>query len=174
MNLENEKVLIAYFSHQGENYFDGKIVDLQVGNTARVAKILEKLTNGDLFEIETIESYPMGYDECTKVAKSELEKNARPRLLNEIELAAYDVLFLGYPNWWGTMPMPVWTFLSTHDLSDKTIYPFCTHEGSVMGKSEYDLKRLCPNSNLMNGFAIKGSMVDQGEVAVKRWLEGEQ
>ena len=174
MEKTNSKCLIAYFSRKGNNYVNGSIVSLAVGNTATVANKIKELTNGDLFEIATAYSYPSDYLEATKVAKAELQSNARPKLSNSPkDINEYPVIFLGYPNWWGTFPMAVSTFLESYDFSDKTIIPFCTHEGSGLGTSEENIKRLCPNANVRRGIAIKGSAVANSEDDIKAWIKSQ-
>jgi flavodoxin len=112
MKVNGSKCLIAYFSRPGNNYVNGQIADLPVGNTEVVAKMIRELTGGDLFPMEPVKKYPKDYAETTDVAKEELRTSARPKLTGHVEtMASYDVVFLGYPNWWGTMPMPVFTFL---------------------------------------------------------------
>jgi flavodoxin len=128
------KSLIAYFSRKGNNIVGGKIVNLPVGNTEVAAKMIQKLTGSDTFRIDTVKDYPSDYNKTTDVARQELRQNARPELSGRMDnMDDYRVIFLGYPNWWGTMPMAVFTFLETYDFSGKTIIPFCTHEGSGMG-----------------------------------------
>ena len=106
-NLTEEKCLIAYFSREGNNYVSGKIVNLPVGNTKVVADLIREITGGDVFRIDTVRSYPRDYTATTNVAKKELNDNARPELSSHMEnMDSYNVIFLGYPNWWGTMPMP--------------------------------------------------------------------
>ena len=122
MNVTNKKCLIAYFSRKGLNYSSGGIVDLKVGNTEVVANMIQKITGGVLFHIESDTAYPNEYQEATEVAKNELRAKARPKLTRQVEnMGTYDVIFLGYPNWWGTMPMAVFTFLDSYDFSGKTI-----------------------------------------------------
>ena len=108
----NQKVLIAYFSRTGEQYSVGNISE---GNTAIIAKMIANKTNGDLFEIKVVtDNYPKGYKELTKFAKIEKQQNARPEIIGKIEdFEKYDTIFIGYPNWWGDMPMPVYTFLES-------------------------------------------------------------
>jgi flavodoxin len=119
-----KKRLISFYSRRGLNYVSGRIVDLKVGNTEVVAQMIQKVAGGDLFRIETVADYPEGYEATTEVANEELRSNARPKLKGRVEdMGPYDVIFLGYPNWWGTMPMPVYTFLESYDLSGKTIIP---------------------------------------------------
>lgn len=171
MNGIDSKCLIAYFSRSGNNYVGGRIVNLPVGNTEVVAVMIQKITAGDLFRIEAVNAYPEDYTETTEVAQQELRANARPKLTGHVEImASYDVIFLGYPDWWGTMPMPVFTFLGEYDLSGKTIVPFCTHEGSGLGRSVADIKKICPRSTVMDGLAIRGSGVKQAQNEVSAWL----
>lgn len=168
----NGKVLIAYFSREGNNYVRGNIVNLPVGNTEVAAKMIQKITESDLFRIEAVKHYPEDYRECTEVAKRELRENARPELTDHVDgMETYDVIFLGYPNWWGTFPMPVFTFLESYDFSGKTIIPFCTHEGSGMGQSESDIKKLCPGARVKNGLPIRGGSVKGAEKEISKWVE---
>ena len=127
---------------------------------------------GDLFHLEPAKDTG-GYSECTEVAKHEHRMNVRPTLKKMPEsISEYNFIFLGFPIWWGTMPMPVWTFLESYDFSGKYIYPFCTHEGSLMGHSETDLKRLCPRSEILRALPIRGNDVDNAEAYVASWLRG--
>ena len=165
------KCLIAYFSRVGDNYVDGNVVNLPVGNTEIAAKMIQKLTGGDTFQIRTVKDYPVGYNETTEVAKQELRQKARPVLSSRVDnLDDYGVIILGYPNWWGTMPMAVFTFLEAHDFSSKTIIPFCTHEGSGLGRSEDDIRQLCPTAKLLKGISINGGSVQIAENDISAWL----
>ena len=169
--MENSKSLIAYFSRKGSNYVGGSIVNLPIGNTEVIAKKIQKLTGSDIFQIKTVKSYPEDYTETTNVAQKELRENARPELTKIVnDMDSYDVIYIGYPNWWGTMPMGVYTFLESYDFSGKTIIPYCTHEGSGMGSSELDIKKLCPNAKVLSGLAIKGSNVKSAAGTIKSWL----
>ena len=173
MALTDKKCLIAYFSRKGQNYVSGRIVDLKVGNTEVVAKMIQKITGGDMFHIESVTAYPKDYTEATEAAKNELRAKARPKLTRQVEnMGAYDVIFLGYPNWWGTMPMPVFTFLESYDLSGKTIIPFCTHEGSGMGHSEQDIAKTCPKAIVLKGIAIHGTNASSSDANVSSWIKG--
>lgn len=168
----DSKCLIAYFSRPGKNYVNGNIVNLPVGNTEVVAKIIQEMTKGDLFHIESVNAYPVDYTETTEVAQTELRTKARPKLTRHLEsIASFDVIFLGYPNWWGTMPMPVFTFLEEYNLSGKTIAPFCTHEGSGLGHSVADIRKICPQSTVLEGLAIKGGDVKNAQNEISGWLQ---
>lgn len=151
-----KKTLIAYYSRRGNNYVNGKIENLPIGNTEVIAKMINEIKCGEMFRIDTINPYPENYEETTEVARQELRSNVRPKLMNQVsDMKAYEVIFLGYPNWWGTMPMVVHTFLESYDFSRKTIIPFCTHEGSGLGKSVKDITKLCPKANAVNTKSFK-------------------
>ena len=170
--MANSKSLIAYFSRKGNNYVGGSIVNLPIGNTEVIAKKIQGLTGSDLFQIQTVKPYPEDYTETTKVAQDELSQNARPELTEMVDdMDSYDVIYIGYPNWWGTMPMAVFTFLDSCDFSGKTIIPYCTHEGSGMGSSERDIKKLCPNAKVLSGLAIRGGSVGRADKDVANWLK---
>ena len=172
MNGKEQPCLIAYFSRRGQNHVNGKIEELAVGNTERVAGMLQEMTGGRLFQIQRTVPYPVDYRETVTEAVRELKENARPPIVGRAEgLEACRVLLLGYPNWCGTMPMPVWTFLESYDLRDKVILPFCTNEGSGMGRSEADIRRLCPGAEVRAGLPIRGSQADQSAPALQEWLK---
>lgn len=169
--MDKKNCLIAYFSRAGDNYVDGSIVDLPVGNTEVVGRLIQKLAGGNAFRIETLREYPADYGEATKVAQQELRQEARPELSAHVEnMDEYGTVFLGYPNWWGTAPMAVFTFLEEYDFAGKTILPFCTHEGSGMGRSESDIRRLCPGAEVLDGHPIKGGSVRRAEREIAAWL----
>jgi flavodoxin len=171
MNKNSAKCLIAYFSRSGNNYVNGSIVDLPVGNTEVIAKTIQEMTGGELFHIEAVNAYPADYTETTDVAKEELRARARPKLTRKVEtMTPYDTVFLGYPNWWGTMPMPVFTFLEEYNLSGKTIVPFCTHEGSGLGRSVSEIRKTCPQSTVLEGLAVRGGEVKNAQDEVSGWL----
>ncbi|MBO4301155.1 MAG: flavodoxin [Desulfovibrio sp.] len=164
------QILIAYFSRPGLNYVQGNIVSLPVGNTEVAAKKIQVLTNGKLFHIAT-HAYPEDYTRCTEVAKQELRDNARPHVTETVtDMDAFSSVLLGYPNWWGTMPMAVHTFLEQYDFTGKRIAPFCTHEGSGMGRSVSDIAKLCPGADVLPGCAIPGHAVAEADDALRNWL----
>lgn len=162
--------LIAYYSRTGENYWDGQIRTLEKGNTERVAEFIREAVGGELFQIRTTRDYPADYMECIGVAKEELRVGARPAVEHGVDASAYDTIFLGYPNWWGTCPMCVFTFLDGLDLSGKRIVPFCTNEGSGMGSSVRDLRRLYPDATVEEGLSVHGAEAEQSRETVAAWV----
>jgi flavodoxin len=170
--MKNQKCLVAYFSRKGSNLVNGKVVDLLTGNTEVIAKIIQEETGGDLFRIEAVKAYPVNYGEMAELAREELRTQARPEITGMVkDVGGYEVLFLGYPNWWDTMPMAVYTFLEKHRLTGLTIAPFCTHEGTGMGRSEQELARICPAARVANGLAIHGGHVQETDAEIKGWVK---
>ncbi|MDO4536504.1 MAG: flavodoxin [Clostridium perfringens] len=164
-------ILIAYYSRKGQNYWNGSIKNIAKGNTEIVAEMIQETVGGELFEIDTVNPYPIDYYECIDVAKQELRDKSRPEITDIVEnMNDYDVIFLGYPNWWGTMPMSVFTFLESYDLSGKTIIPFCTNEGSGMGVSENDIKQYS-DANVKKGLSIHGAEASKSKKAVEKWAK---
>lgn len=166
--------LIVYFSRRGENYVSGRIQPLSVGNTEVVARRLQVLTGADLFQLEPVHPYSDNYNQCIEQAQADQRQDARPALRALPDhLEDYDTIYLGYPNYWGTMPMCVFTFLASFDFTGKTILPFCTHEGSGLGRSEADIRRLCPGARVGRGLAILGTAVCREEAALAAWVKRE-
>ena len=164
------KNLIVYYSRKGQNYWNGSIRNLAKGNTEIVAEFIQKAVGGDLFEIETVRRYSDDYYACIDEAQKELRTNARPELKSYPEsLDGYDNIFVGYPNWWGTMPMAVFTFLEHYDLTGKKIIPFCTNEGSGMGSSERDMKKICSGAEIVKGLSVHGAESANSEKQVSDW-----
>ncbi len=154
---EGNSILIIYFSHSG--------------NTRKIAEQIHTRMGGDIIELKTVSPYPRDYDAVVEQAKQEQQNNIRPQISTEIpNLAAYSTVFIGFPNWWGTMPMPFFTLLETYDMGDKTVVPFCTHGGSRLGRAEDDLKRLCPRAKILKGFEVSGSRASGAQDAVDAWL----
>lgn len=165
------KTLIAFFSRADENYFGGAMRYVKVGNTEIVANMMKDMITTDTFKIEMKEPYSPVYMTCIDQAKKHLRSNARPELVRlQDSIDEYDTIILGYPNYWGTMPMAVFTFLEAFDFSGKTILPFCTNEGSRMGKSEKDIRKICVNANVVAGLSIKGSKAEDSGDSVRKWL----
>lgn len=165
------KKLIAFYSRADENYVNGMIKTLEIGNTEVAAGIIKELTGADWFKIEQAKSYSSDYNECIAQAQDDQRQNSRPELTNYPEtLDEYDVIYLGYPNYWSTMPMAVFTFLEHFNFSDKTIKPFCTHEGSGLGSSVSDIKKLCPKAKIEKGLAIRGGSVNRAKNDIEKWI----
>ena len=166
------EILIVYYSRKGENYWNGGIKNISKGNTERVAEFIQKAVGGELLEIDTVKPYDKDYYKCIEEAKKELHANARPEIKScPDNLDKYDTIFVGYPNWWGTMPMCMFTFLEKYDFSGKTIIPFCTNEGSGMGSSERDLKKICSGATVKSGLSIHGAESESSESKVSAWAK---
>ena len=166
-------VLVAYFSRADENYSVGVI---EKGNTAIVAELIAEQTGADLFEIVPVNAYPAGYEEMKVVATQEQNSNARPEIANAVEnWDDYDVVFLGYPIWYGDMPMIVYNFLESYDFSGKTVVPFNTHEGSGQSGTQSRIASTIPGATVLNGLAIRGATAQNDasatRSAVETWIE---
>lgn len=155
-DLEAGNVLIVYFS--------------QTGNTETVANIIHDNVGGDIVKLETTEAYPSDYDELVDYAQQEQQEDAGPELSTVIEnIEQYDTIFLGYPNWWGDMPMAIYTFLDTYDLSGKTIAPFITHGGSGLSGTPENIQEEL-NASVTEGLAIDGDEASDSSEDVVEWL----
>lgn len=180
---KKNNILIAYFSRVGNAEYKEDVDavssasvnltgDKVYGNAELLADMVQKETGGELFFIKTVDKYPSSYDDTTEKAKKEQEENARPKLANHVKnMESYDTVILIYPIWWGTIPMPVSTFLEEYDFSGKTILPLCTNEGSQLGSSEDDISKLCPNAKMKRGLSVLGSEVNNCEDEVEKWLK---
>ncbi len=165
------KTLIAFFSRADENYFSGAMRYVKVGNTEIVCDIIKDLTGADSFKIEMKDPYSPVYMTCIEEAKKDLRAKARPELVTMPEsIDEYDTIILAYPNYWGTMPMAVFTFLEAFDFTGKTILPLCTNEGSGMGGSERDIRNTCPGADVKKGLSITGSQAADSKANVQKWL----
>lgn len=168
------KTIIVYYSRNGENYVSGKILDLQKGNGEIIVENIRQFYDADVFQIEPVNEYPRDYHQCVKKAKIELQNEVRPKITNYVHcFEEYDAVILVYPNWWSTMPMVMFTFLEMHNMKGKHIYPICTHEGSGLGRSVEDIKKLCPDSIVHEGLAIPGSLVKSSRNIIKNYIEKE-
>jgi flavodoxin len=165
------KTLIAYFSRADENYFGGAMRYIKVGNTEIVVSGMKELIEADSFRIEMKQPYSPVYMTCIEEAKKDLRAKARPELVSMPgSIGEYDTVILAYPNYWGTMPMAVFTFLEAFDFTGKTILPLCTNEGSGMGSSERDIKKTCPGAVVKSGLPITGSRAADSKESVRKWL----
>ena len=154
---EGSNILVLYFSMSG--------------NTETIARMIHNEVGGDLVKLETVQTYPEDYNELVDYAQEEQREDARPQLATVIDnIGQYDMIFLGYPNWWGDMPMPIYTFLDTYDLSGKTIAPFITHGGSGLSGTPNRIRNEEPNATVTEGLSIYGSRAASSEDEVLEWL----
>jgi flavodoxin len=173
-----KRILIVYFSRVGSSRsFAGldavASASLPKGNTIVVADMIRERVGGEGFQIVTVQPYPSQYRDTTELAQKEQDAAARPRLKTHVvDMKDYDLIFLGYPIWWGSLPMPVCTFLESYDFSGKTIIPFCTNGGSGLGRSEKDIAALCPRAKLLGGLAVSASGAEGARAEVLAWLAG--
>ena len=169
-----EKSIAVYFSHTGENYAVGNITE---GNTAKVAKVIAAKTGSALYEIKEAKPYPANYRACVDVAKKEQRDRARPDIAGQLpDLSQYQVIYLGYPNWWGEAPMVVYSFLEKVKIDGKTIIPFCTHEGSGLGSTARNIAKAYPKAKVeLKGLGLYGHVAQKEPDAVKsavaNWLK---
>ena len=163
--------LVAFYSRADENYFGGAYRYIEVGNTEKIARMIAEKTGAELFKIEQKQPYSKEYNACIAEAKKDKQNGARPELVKLPEsLDSYDEIYLGYPNYWGDMPMAVYTFLKNFNWSGKTVHPFCTHEGSGLSGTDGKIKSVCRGANVTKGLAINGSSVDSAKGAVEKWV----
>lgn len=172
----DSRILVAYFSRAGENYNVGTV---EKGNTQIMAEMIAEETGGTLFKIETVTPYPSNYDECTDVAKQEQNDNARPELKEVVDnFDDYDTIILGYPIWWGDMPMAMYTFLESYDFSGKTVLPFNTHEGSGEAGTTGKIQSALPQATVLEGLAVQGKTAqedrDETMTTIQEWLSQNQ
>ncbi len=167
----NTNILVAVFSLAGEQYGVGVIEE---GNTKIVADMIAEQTGADRFDITPVISYPETIDELLDISQQEKSGNVRPEIAENVDnMENYDVVFIGYPNWWGDMPMIVYSFLEYYDFSGKTIVPFCTHGGSGFSSTENTIAEIT-GANMLAGLAVRGETAqnqrDETQADVIEWL----
>ena len=173
------KVLVAYFSVPETDGVDASSGASRVvkdgklqGNTGYVASTISEATRGDLFEIKTVHTYPGTHKELIDAAKKESDGDARPALATHIKnLKDYDVVFVGFPNWWYDMPQPLYTFFDEYDFSGKTVIPFCTHGGSRFSGAIKTIRELEPQATVLDGYSVARDRVTDSKDGVLKWLE---
>ena len=163
------KALVVFFSHAGDNYSVGNI---EVGNTKIVADYITEVTGAEQFEIVTHKYDGMAYNPLIELAKKEAKNGELPEYEGDIDLAGYDVVFIGGPVWWGTYPQVMFTFFKKHanDLKGKTVIPFTTHEGSGLANCVEDVKDAFPGADVAKGFSIYGHEVRTEKKKVEKWI----
>lgn len=173
------KALVVYFSVPETDGVDassgasrlvsnGKVI----GNTQYIASVISEATGSDLFEIKTIHTYPGSHKALIDAAKVEIDNNARPKLATHIKnLNDYDVVFVGFPNWWYDMPMPLYSFFDEYDFGGKTVIPFCTHGGSRFSNAIKTIRGLEPKASVLDGYAISRDRVSEAKPNVLNWLK---
>lgn len=163
--------LVAFYSRADENYFNGSYRHITVGNTEKAAKMISEEVGADLFKIEQKIPYAIDYNTCIEQAKKDMQQKVRPELVSLPDsLEEYQEIYLGFPNYWGDMPMAVYTFLEQFDWDGKTIHPFCTHEGSGLSGTEEKIQSTCKGAVVTKGLAIRGSSVDHAKAAIEEWV----
>lgn len=175
-------VLIAYFSRVGNTDFEdgtdanstASVVateDGLQGNTEVLARMIQEAMGGQLFLIQTEETYPISYDETIDVGREEQSADARPALAAQVEnMEDYDTVFLGFPNWWGDMPMALYSFLDEYDLSGKTIVPFVTSGGSGFSRTEHTIAELEPDATVLDGLSVGDGNIAGAQEDITSWL----
>lgn len=165
------KVLVAYFSRAGENYYYGDRIWLDVGNTQVVAETIAESIPCDLHRIEASEPYPDDYDKTVERNTAEQEADARPAIANPLDtIDQYDVVLLGSPIWNVRAPMIMTTFTESHDFTAKTVHPLTTHAMSELGTTERDYAQTCTGANIGEGLAIRGERAGNAGPEITRWL----
>ena len=166
------KALVIYFSRADENYFGGVMRYISKGNTEVVAEFIQDITGADLFKVERKVDYAKDYRTCIQEAQVEQRKGELPELKRYLDnINDYDVIFIGGPIYWGTLPQPMFAQLSKLDFTNKVIMPFSTHEGSGLASIVRDIKKYAPNAEVKSGLAIVGSNVNSSKPSLERWIK---
>lgn len=180
----DSNILIAYFTMpedadtEGVDAIAGASIVVSdgevMGNVEYMASVIQETVGGNLFQIETVQQYPLDHDPLVDQAAEEQDADARPELATHIEnLDPYDTIFLGYPNWWGDMPQSLYTFLEEYDFSGKTIIPFCPHGGSGFSRTESTIAELQPGATVSeNGLTISRNDVADSHDQIAQWAAG--
>lgn len=178
------RILIAYFTWADNTVVeDPGAVDVDAttsasvlapGNAAKIADWIQQEVGGDLFSIVVEDPYSSDYDECLDRAADEKADNARPALVNHVSnMEEYDIVFIGFPNWWYTLPMPVLSFVDEYDFSGKTIIPFCTHGTGGLSSTIRDLTAALPDDvTILDAIGVYRPDVDSSHPAVREWIKG--
>lgn len=164
---------MVYFS-QPDNVDNSTVVinGETLGNTQYMAYVIQENTGANIFRILPETPYPTDHSELVDLAQDEQRENARPKIKDEIgNFSDYDTIFVGYPNWWGDMPMILYTFFDTYDFSGKTIIPFNTHGGSGFSGTISTIRRLEPNATVKDGKSISRNSIQNAEKEIIDWVK---
>ncbi|GEB96348.1 flavodoxin [Microbacterium lacticum] len=168
---QTRRVLVAYFSRPGENYYYGDRVTLETGNTHVVADMIAAAASVDVYRIEAADPYPEDYEETVARNVREEDSDARPAIAGTLpDVAQYDTILLGSPVWNVQTPMIMRTFVEGVDLAGKTVHPFVTYAVSGMGRVDSDYADLCPDSTIAEVLAVQGETAAQAQPDVEAWL----
>ena len=173
-SVKGKKSLVIYFSRADENYAVGNI---EKGNTEVIAEYIQEITGADLFKVEPVKPYSKNYkaccdEACLEETINDKKRNARPELKEYLDnISAYEVIYIGSPIYWGTMPMSMFTQLEKLDFTGKLVKVFTTHEGSELGNVVSDVKKICKGANVLDSLAIQGSLVHESKGKVENWIK---
>ena len=178
-----KKILIAYFTWADNTFVaNPSSVDVNAttsasvlppGDAGLIARWIQEETGGDLFSIVTENKYSSNYDECLNKARQERDNNERPQLVGRVNnMDDYDVIFLGFPNWWYTCPMAVFTFLESYNFSGKTIIPFCAHGTGGLSRTVRDIRRTLPNVKVLDAIGVYRPEVRNSRNRIINWVKG--
>ena len=177
VNAEGKKILVVYFS--SANTADVDAVSSATpdfngqGSTEYLANYIHSKVGGDIAKLTPVKDYPLSYRDCADAAKAERDKDERPEFQKlDINPEDYDVIFIGYPMWWYTLPMLFYTFFDMYDFSGKTIIPFNTHEGSGDGGTYDEIREFEPGATVLEGLAVRGGSADKAGSDIDNWLAG--
>jgi flavodoxin len=167
----DRRILLAYYSRAGENYYFGGRRTLEVGNTEVLAGIIRRLFACDVYRIEAADPYSDDYDATVDRNVREQKDNARPDIANPLtSISAYDTVLIGSPIWNNRAPMIMSTFVESMDFSGKTLYPFATHAVSGLGSTERDYAASAPRATIGEGLAVRGEEVQSAQSRAEEWL----
>lgn len=179
ITVKGGKVLIAYFSFLETDGVDASsgasrvVVDEKLyGSTQYIAEVISEVTGGDLFRIETVRQYPGLHAPLVEQASQEKAAGTRPELATKIEnLSQYDIIFIGYPNWWGDLPMPLYTFLEEYDFGGKTIIPFNSHGGSGLSSTVNTIINIQKGATVVKALTVSRNSVGSSRNEILAWLK---
>lgn len=168
--MNNSKSLIIYFSRADENYFDGKIKNINKGNTEIIAQYIKAITNADVFKVKPLIEYSKKYTACIEEAKERIQNHNAPIKETISDISSYDIIYIGSPVYWGKMPEELLTALKNLNFQNKTIKPFITHEGSGAAQIPDQIKDICSGANVLDSLVIVGSEAKNSKAIVEDWL----